>query len=124
VPLIALAAALVFAVAARDPRPVPVATAAAAGYALFSAVMVTRAARDLVDGTAARLRFVLTGFAPGLWAGGLALALAARAGDAWTAVLVATLVFVLAYVPFAGWLGRGLGWRDLLPGRDPSIVRT
>lgn len=127
-PVVALvtagAAALVFAVAARDPRPVPVAAAAAAGYAVFSAAMVTLAARDLVDGAAARLRFVLTGFAPALWAGGLALALAARAGDAWNAVLVATLVFVLAYVPFAGWLGRGLGWRDLLPGRDPSIVRT
>lgn len=118
------AAVLVFAVAARDPRPVPVALAAAAGYAAFSAVMVAIAARALVDGTGARLRFALAGFAPAAWAGALALALAGRAGAAWNAALLATLVFALAYLPVAAWLGRGLGWRHLLAGGGAAVART
>jgi O-antigen/teichoic acid export membrane protein len=127
-PLVALTTAaamvLVFAVAARDPRPVPIATAAAAGYAGFSALMVAFAARDLVAGAGGRVRFALAGFAPAAWAGALALLLSARAGTAWSGALLATAVFALAYLPVAAWLGRGVGWRELIPRRDAAVART
>lgn len=101
-------AVLVFAVAARDPEPGRVAWAAAAGYALFAATMVTLAAPTLgVSG--GRAGFVAASFLPGLWVGAVALA-ACRVGDPTSvpAALVRTLVVVLAAAP-ALWTLRGAG---------------
>jgi len=104
---------LVFAVAARDPRPASVAIAAAGGYTIFAVTLVVTASRSLFAEAAARLRFAFESFAPALWGAGLSLGLAAVGpGDSAPAAAVRTLAFLAGYIPVLLWLGRGSGlWR-------------
>ena len=107
-------ALLVFAVAARAPRPSPVALAACAGYGVFAAAIATLAARDLRPGPRGRLAFAVASFLPAVWAAAAAFA-ACRVGPAESAVAAAarTVVVALVYAPILWALGRGLGLRAL-----------
>ena len=110
----AVAALLVFSVAARAPRPAPVAAASCAGYGLFAAAIALLAARDLRPGRGGRAAFLLASFLPALWTGGVAIA-ACRVGaaEAVGAAAARTAVVALAHVPVLAALGRGLGLRSL-----------
>jgi O-antigen/teichoic acid export membrane protein len=111
----AAAAALVFGVAARVPRPTPVAAAACAGYAMFAVVIVSLAARDLHPEPRGWLGFAVSSFVPPVWLGGVALA-ACELGPARSipATLVRSAAVALAAVPLLWWLGRGVGLRTLV----------
>jgi O-antigen/teichoic acid export membrane protein len=116
-----LTATLVFGTAARDPRPAPVALAAASGYLAFAAAIVALAARELRSGAADRLRFVVASLLPALWAGALVLALSALGSPADArAALLRSVALALGYLPVLAWLGRGIGLgslaRDWLTG--------
>jgi O-antigen/teichoic acid export membrane protein len=107
-------AVLVFAVAARAPRPSPVAGAACVGYGIFAAAITTLAARDLRPGPGGRLGFAVSSFLPAVWAAAAAF-LVCRVGPA-ESVLAAgarTAAVALVYAPVLWWLGRGLGLRTL-----------
>jgi O-antigen/teichoic acid export membrane protein len=111
----ACAAALVFAVAARDSRPGTVAIAAVGGYGLFALGLVALASRALFARMRDRLGFVWASFVPPLWAAGVALAVCAtgpQGSPLWA--LGRTAVVLLACLPVAWWFGRGLGARSLL----------
>lgn len=110
----AVTAVLVFGVAARSPRPTPVATAACAGYGLFAVAIATLAARDLRPGPGGRLAFAVASFLPALWAASAAF-VACRLGPAESALAAAarTTAVALVYAPVLWWLGRGLGLRVL-----------
>ena len=105
---------LVFGVAARAPRPAPVALAACAGYGAFAAVIAALAARDLRPGPGGRLGFAVSSFLPAAWVTAVAFA-ACRVGPAESALAagVRTVAVALAYAPVLWWLGRGLGLRSL-----------
>lgn len=110
----AVTALLVFAVAARAPRPSPVALAACVGYGVFAAAIATLAARDLHPGRGGRLAFAVSSFLPAGWAAAAAF-VACRVGPA-ESVLAAgarTLAVALVYAPVLWGLGRGLGLRAL-----------
>ena len=106
-------AALVFSVAARDPRPASVAVAASLGYAVFALAVIALASRRLFDRGVARARFALAGLAPAIVAAALALA-ACHVGprESLRAALLRSAAFVLAYLPLAIAFGRGLGLTD------------
>jgi O-antigen/teichoic acid export membrane protein len=109
-----VAASLVFAVAARAPRPAPVALAACVGYGIFAVVIATLAARDLRPGPGGRLAFAVSSFVPAVWAAAAAF-VSCRVGPL-EPVLAAgarTVAVVFVYVPVLWWLGRGLGLRAL-----------
>jgi O-antigen/teichoic acid export membrane protein len=122
---VAVTAVLVFAVAARAPRPTPVAWAACAGYALFSIAIASAAARDLRPGPGGGRAFALSSFLPAAWAAGAAL-LACRVGpaDSALAAVARTAAVALVYAPVMAWLGRGLGLgalaADWLRGERPA----
>ena len=121
----AVSALLVFAVAARAPRPSPVACAACAGYAVFAAAIATLAARDLRPGPGGRLAFAVSSFLPALWAAAAAF-VACRVGPA-ESVLAAgarTAAVALVYAPVLLWLGRGLGLRSLATSWARGEVRA
>jgi len=107
-------AGLVFIVAARAPRPTPVALATCAGYGIFAAVIVVLAARDLRPGPGGRLAFAVSSFLPALWAAAAAFA-ACRVGPAESPLAAGarTAAVALAYLPALWWLGRSLGLRAL-----------
>jgi O-antigen/teichoic acid export membrane protein len=107
-------AALVFLVAARTPRPTPVALASATGYAIFGLGMVALAARELFAHGAERRRFLLASFVPALWASALAL-VACRIGPeaSWPAALARSVAVTAGYVPVLWWFGRGVGLKRL-----------
>ncbi len=110
----AATALLVFMVAARAPRPSPVALAACAGYGIFAAVIATLAARDLRPGPGGRWAFAVSSFLPALWIAAAAF-VACRVGPV-ESVLAAgarTIAVALLYAPVLWWLGRGLGLRAL-----------
>jgi O-antigen/teichoic acid export membrane protein len=110
----AVTALLVFGVAARAPRPAPVAGAACAGYGVFAAAIATLAARDLRPGPGGRLAFAVSSFLPAMWAAAAAF-VACRVGPA-ESVLAAgarTAAVALVYAPVLWGLGRGLGLRAL-----------
>jgi O-antigen/teichoic acid export membrane protein len=121
----ALTALLVFMVAARAPRPTPVALAACAGYAAFAAVIAALAGPDLRPGPGGRLAFAVTSFLPAVWAAAAAL-VACRVGPPESAPAAAerTVVVALAYAPVSWWLGRGLGLRALTGLRAREEVRS
>ncbi len=106
----ALAAAVVFGVAARAPRPFPVAAAACAGYGLFAVVIVALAARDLHAAPRARLSFAASSFLPTLWLGAAAF-VACELGPPRPvlAALVRSAAVILLALPVLAWLGRGAG---------------
>jgi O-antigen/teichoic acid export membrane protein len=111
----AAAAALVFAVAARDPRPGPVALAAVGGYGLFALGSVALAARALFARMRDRLAFVATSFVPPLWAAAVVFAVSAvgpPGSPLWA--LGRTGAVAVACVPVVWGFGRGLGARALL----------
>lgn len=105
---------LVFTVAARAPRPEPVALASAVGYAVFGLGLVALATRELVAPGAGRLRFLAASFVPALWASALALA-ACRLGPevSWPAVLARSLAVCAGYLPALWWFGRGVGLKRM-----------
>ena len=106
----AASAVLVFGVAARAPRPLPVALAATAGYALFGIGMVVFAARELFERPVERRAFLIASFVPALWASALVLAaLAFGPSESWTGALARSAAVLLGYLPALGWFGRGLG---------------
>jgi O-antigen/teichoic acid export membrane protein len=107
-------ALFVFVVAARAPRPAPVALAACVGYGVFAAAIATLAARDLRSGSRGRLGFAVSSFLPAVWAAAVAF-VACGVGPA-ESVLAAgarTVAVALVYAPVLWWLGRGLGLRAL-----------
>ena len=105
-----LTGALVFSVAARDPRPAAIALAECAGYAGFAVGIVALAAPRLCATGGERLRFAATSFVPPLWAGGLAIASCAVGGpDSTAAAALRSVVVVAACAPVVWWLGRGVG---------------
>jgi O-antigen/teichoic acid export membrane protein len=113
-PSAVVTALLVFAVAARAPRPLPVACAACVGYGMFAVAIAMLAARDLRPGPGGRLEFAMSSFLPAAWAAVIAF-VACRVGPA-ESVLAAgtrTAAVGLAYAPVLWWLGRGLGLRSL-----------
>jgi len=114
---VALNAGLVFAAAARDPRPGTVATAALAGYATFAIGLVTAAAATLFARGLERLRFVASSFAPALGIGGLALAItrAPQGGTVPGAALLSGVLIVVA-LPVMAAFARGTGLRSFFPG--------
>lgn len=102
-------AVLVFAWAARDPRPESVAVAASLGFGLFSAVLVGLVAARWTPDPSARLRIVVFSFAPSLIMGA-ALLVACSFGDGaspWIALLRLLAVAAVGAVVLAGF-GRGL----------------
>jgi hypothetical protein len=111
----AFTAALVFGVAARAPRPTPVALAAATGYAVFGFGLVAIAARELFTRAAERRRFLVASFVPALWASALALA-ACRIGPgaSWPWALARSVVVTAAYLPVLWWFGRGTGLKRVV----------
>jgi len=105
---------LVFAVAARAPRPAPVALAACVGYGVFAVAIATLAARDLRPGPGGWLAFAVSSFLPAVWAAAAAFA-ACRVGPV-ESILAAgarTVAVALVYAPVLWWLGRRLGLRSL-----------
>jgi O-antigen/teichoic acid export membrane protein len=116
----AVTAALVFGIAARWPRAEAVAWGAAAGYALFGALVVTLAAPRLCDTVGERWRLAASSFGPVLWAGGLVLGLSwSGRHDSAPAALARSAAFVAAELPALWLFGRGVGlvrlwreWRD------------
>jgi len=110
----ALNAALVFGVAARAPRPTPVAAAAAVGYAVFGIGLVLLAARALFDRPGARVAFVVASFVPAFWASALSLG-AERLipSESWSAALARCAAAVAGYLPVLWWFGRGVGLKRL-----------
>src|SRR5262249_36868724 len=104
----AVTAVLVFAAAARDPRPEPVARAAVGGYALFALLVVGLAARTWFDEPLGRLGLFVRSFVPAVWAAtATLLACSSGPGDTVRAALVRSGVVVVAYAP-ALWFARGL----------------
>jgi O-antigen/teichoic acid export membrane protein len=110
----AVTAVLVFGVAARAPRPSPVACAACAGYGVFAVAIATLAARDLRPGPGGWLAFAVSSFLPAMWAAAAAIAACRVGAEASVVAAVArTAAVALAYAPMLWWLGRGLGLRAL-----------
>ena len=106
----AASAVLVFGVAARAPRPLPVALAATAGYALFGIGIVVLAARELFERPGERRAFVIASYVPALWASALVLAaLAFGPTESWTGALARSAAVLLGYLPALWWFGRGVG---------------
>jgi O-antigen/teichoic acid export membrane protein len=106
--------ALVFAVAARDPRPASIALASTVGYTAFAVGLVILAARELHERAAERLDFALASFLPALWAGALALAAAAVGPpESPAASLVRSVAVFVGYLPALWWFGRGVGLKRL-----------
>lgn len=117
----ALTATIVFLTAARDPRPAPVALAAAAGDLAFAAAIVALAARELRSGAGDRMRFVVASLLPALGSGALVAGLSALGTPADPrAALLRSAGLALGYAPMLAWLGRGIGLgslaRDWLTG--------
>jgi O-antigen/teichoic acid export membrane protein len=113
----ALTAVLVTGVAARAPRPAPVAVAACVGYAAFALLLVVASSRDLLEDDGERLGFGAASLLPAAWAGATAFAVcgigpAAPVGGA----LLRSVAVGVAYAPVAWWLGRGLGLTALARG--------
>ena len=109
-------AVLVFAVAARAPRPAPVAAAAATGYACFALGVVALAMRELFVAHAERWSFLAGSFAPALWGAALALAAtqlpaaaALGAAESWGGALLRSAAVGLGYAPALWHFGRGVG---------------
>jgi O-antigen/teichoic acid export membrane protein len=109
-----LAAMGIFGVASWAPRASAVAIAAAAGQALWAAVMLGQAVGLLAEGAAARRRLWLASFAPALWAGAWMLGLSAFGPETAAAALWRSLGFVAAYLPVLVFFTRGLGLREVL----------
>jgi O-antigen/teichoic acid export membrane protein len=114
--------ALVFAVAAREPDPARVALAASAGMLLFSLLILIRAAGELLEPGASRVRFVLSSLFPAAWAVALvfaAMRLISQRGA--MGAFVASDLFALGYLPVLIAMGKGLGMgatlREALTGR-------
>jgi O-antigen/teichoic acid export membrane protein len=105
----ALAAVLIFGTAARDPTPAAIALAAAVGYALFALVSILLAARRLFASAQKRWRFAAFGLVPAVAAAALALAACHVGPPTAAAAGLRSVVFAVAYLPLAAWLGRGLG---------------
>ncbi len=107
-------AALVFAVAARAPHPVPVALASAIGYTVFGLGLVALATRELCASGAERRAFLVASFVPAVWGAGLALA-SCRVGpeSSWAAALARSLAVAAGYLPALWWFGRGVGLKRL-----------
>ena len=118
-----LGAALVFGVAARAPRPAPVALAAAGGYAIFGMGLVVLSTRELFPPGAERWRFLAASFVPALWASALALA-ASRIGTeaSWPAALARSVAVSAGYLPALWWFGRGVGLKRV--AREWLLART
>jgi O-antigen/teichoic acid export membrane protein len=114
--VVALATAvLVFAVAARDHRPVAIAVASAAGYAGFALGLLLLAAPGLSVGAGEAVAFVASSLLPAAWAGGAALAVCAAGGtDPVRDALLGSLAVAAVYLPVLWWLGRGVGLRRLV----------
>ena len=113
-------AALVFGVAARAPRPTPVALAAAVGYGVFGLGLVLLSTRDLCAGGGERRRFLVASYVPALWGSALALGAAfARvpavlgAAESWTGALARSALIGIGYLPALWWFGRGVGLKRL-----------
>jgi O-antigen/teichoic acid export membrane protein len=107
----AIAAALVFGVAARWPDAHAVAWAAGAGYGLFGAGVMALAIPRLCDSTAERWRLVLASFVPPLWAGAITLGLSSSGRlDSPSVALTRSAIWLVAYAPALWWFGRGVGW--------------
>ncbi len=120
-----LTAALVFSVAARDPRPAAIALAECAGYAAFALGLVVLAAPGLCDTAPERLRLAATSFVPPVWAGGLAIAsCAVGAPESVVDAALRSVAVVVGYAPVLWWFGRGVGLgrlaRAWLAGRVAS----
>jgi len=110
----AVTAGLVFAIAARDPRPVPVAIASATGYALYALAALILAAREWLAGAMERARLVARTLVPAAWAGGTAIALCAlRPGAGWTDALGRVALFAVLGAPVVWWFARGSGLSTL-----------
>lgn len=108
---VALDLVVVFAVAARDPRPESVAWAALAGYGAFALALVAAAAPVLFGSLAGRARFVATSFGPPLATGVLVLAACAWRGgvESWTAALARAAVVVPLAAAMLVAFARGFG---------------
>jgi len=117
----ALDVALVFAVAARDPRPASVASAALVGYATFALALVAGAAPILFGGWLERLRFLARSFGPAAWTG--AVTLAACAGipaETVTSSFLRTAIVAAAVVPVLLLLARSSGLVEAF--RTPTVA--
>ena len=107
--------ALVFAVAARDPNPLPVAAAQGLGYSLLGVGLVLLAGREWLATPSERAALVLSSFAPALWGGAAALAACAvGTSESVPASLLRSAAVTIAYSPVLLWFGRGTGIGRLL----------
>jgi O-antigen/teichoic acid export membrane protein len=101
---------LIVVVASRRPEPLPVALAAAFGYAVFALSVVHAAAGAWFTGAAARARTLASAIVPALWIGTAWLLVSRFGSDAsWSAAIVRSLALALVYLPVLLTLARGIG---------------
>ena len=110
-------AVLVFGVASRRHDPAAVALAAAAGYALFALLVLSRSAAEQHRPVGRRIRSVLATLAPAVWGTALAFSAVRLAhGRGAAGALLASAGFALGYLPPMIAMGRGLGIGRLARG--------